>query len=232
MPLFKFSNQTKLAFLSKYQLWKRCISECYIFDHFLCLCGAVSARAVKTRRWLLLHIELLGIWDLSFWSPLTIHYLLFWKLFRLSSRLSKENGSRLNLCNLLFRPSLKFGAKTTKVSRGFQLSPNASHLALLDPIFISILTDIFENLASSPQEGIYETVVKQALPILSNAIMSAKKEESWIAGSAIDLVSSLVQGAPENRLGDGFFQLLAPSLFACLTTAEDRDVLQVTLYMS
>ncbi|KAF8963883.1 armadillo-type protein [Flammula alnicola] len=95
-----------------------------------------------------------------------------------------------------------------------------------DPIFISILTDIFENLASSPTEGIYETVVKQALPILSVAITSAKKEESWIASSAIDLIGSLVKGAPENRLGEGFFQLLGPNLFSCLAEAEDRDVLQ------
>ncbi len=103
----------------------------------------------------------------------------------------------------------------------------SSEIPLTDPIFISILVDIFENLASSPKEGIYETVVKQSLPILSNAIISAKKDESWIAGSAIDLVSSLVQGAAASRLGEGFFGLLGPNLFSCLATAEDRDVLQV-----
>lgn len=103
---------------------------------------------------------------------------------------------------------------------------------LIDPIFISILSDIIENLASSPKKGIYETVVKQALPILSVAITSAKKEESWIASSAIDLVSSLVAGAPESGLGEGFVQLLGPNLFACLATAEDRDVLQVDSFGS
>lgn len=72
-------------------------------------------------------------------------------------------------------------------------------------------------------------MVKQSLPILSNAIISAKKDESWVAGSAIDLVSSLVQGAAEDRLGEGFFGLLGPNLFLCLATAEDRDVLQVNL---
>ncbi|KAH9486456.1 Importin-9 [Psilocybe cubensis] len=96
-----------------------------------------------------------------------------------------------------------------------------------DPIFISILTDIMGSLASSPAPGIYETSVKQALPILSASISTAKKEESWVASTAIDLVSSLVKGAPNNGLGDGFFNLLGPSLFACLNLAEDRDVLQV-----
>ncbi|KAF8913175.1 armadillo-type protein [Gymnopilus junonius] len=95
-----------------------------------------------------------------------------------------------------------------------------------DPIFISILTDILANLASSPTLGIYETVVKKALPILTVAITSAKQEESWISSSAIDLITSLVRGAPQNGLGDGFFQLFAPNLFSCLATAEDRDVLQ------
>ncbi|TFK42052.1 armadillo-type protein [Crucibulum laeve] len=96
-----------------------------------------------------------------------------------------------------------------------------------DPIFISILTDILATLASSPASGIYETVVKQALPALSSAIAAAKPEESWIAGSAIDLISSLVKGSPESGLGEGFFALLAPNLFKCLGEAEDRDITQV-----
>ncbi|EDR15931.1 uncharacterized protein LACBIDRAFT_242896 [Laccaria bicolor S238N-H82] len=95
-----------------------------------------------------------------------------------------------------------------------------------DPIFISILTDILATLASSSTPGIYETAVKRALPLLSNAIGAAKPEESWIAGSAIELVSSLVKGSPESGLGEGFFPLLAPSLFKCLSVAEDRDILQ------
>lgn len=96
-----------------------------------------------------------------------------------------------------------------------------------DPIFLSILTDILESLTSSPTSGVYETVVKQALPALSNAIANAKPEESWIAGSGIELVSSLVRGSPPSGLGEGFFALLAPNLFKCLGDAEDRDVLQV-----
>lgn len=98
-----------------------------------------------------------------------------------------------------------------------------------DPIFISILTDILTSLASSPTNEVYETVVKQSLPPLSVAINSATKEESWIASSAIDLVSSLVEGSPQTGLGEGFFALLAPNLFSCLAGAEDRDVLQVNL---
>jgi importin-9 len=85
-----------------------------------------------------------------------------------------------------------------------------------------------ESLASSPNGGVYETAVKQALPALSNAIGNAKSAESWIAGSGIELVSSLVRGSPPSGLGEGFFALLAPNLFKCLTEAEDRDVLQVS----
>jgi hypothetical protein len=98
-----------------------------------------------------------------------------------------------------------------------------------DPIFISVLTDILLNLAKAQAEGVYETVVQQALPILSNAIGVATASECWVAGSAIEMVTSLVQGSPDGRLAEGFFALLAPQLFACLSVAEDRDVLQVCL---
>ncbi|RXW18578.1 hypothetical protein EST38_g7277 [Candolleomyces aberdarensis] len=96
-----------------------------------------------------------------------------------------------------------------------------------DPIFISLLADILKELASSSSAGIYETVVKQALPILVEAIGSAKATESWIPSAAIEFAQSLAAGAPaEKGLGDGFFALLAPSLFQCLDQTEDRDVLQ------
>lgn len=100
-------------------------------------------------------------------------------------------------------------------------------ISLLDPIFLSIFTDILASLAKSSAPCVYETVVKQALPTLCTSITTAKHEETWIAGSAIDLISSLIRGAPESGLGDGFFALLAPNLFNCLNNAEDRDVLQV-----
>ncbi|KAJ7754965.1 armadillo-type protein [Mycena maculata] len=95
-----------------------------------------------------------------------------------------------------------------------------------DPIFLSIVDNILTSLASSTAEGIYPKVVKQALPNLCQAMASAPLTESWITASAIDLVSSLVTGAPEGGLGEGFFAVLAPSLFKCLGEAEDRDVLQ------
>ncbi|KAF9078120.1 ARM repeat-containing protein [Rhodocollybia butyracea] len=96
-----------------------------------------------------------------------------------------------------------------------------------DPIFLSIFPDIINSLAGSQAPGIYETVVKQALPPLCNAIAqaTASSDQAYIAGSAIELVSSLVK-ASTNGLGDGFFALLAPSLFKCLSEVEDRDVLQ------
>ncbi|TFK26759.1 ARM repeat-containing protein [Coprinopsis marcescibilis] len=108
-----------------------------------------------------------------------------------------------------------------------------------DPLFISMLTDILKALASASSAGLYETVVKQALPVLVDTLGGGTKSgsatpatgggaagEAWVAGSAIDLISSLIEGSPESGLGDGFFALLAPNLFRCLDSAEDRDVLQ------
>ncbi|KAJ7823248.1 ARM repeat-containing protein [Mycena leptocephala] len=95
-----------------------------------------------------------------------------------------------------------------------------------DPIFLSNVDNILTSLAASSADGIYQTVVKQALPNLCQAMAAAPLDESWITSSAIDLVSSLVTGASEGTLGEGFFAVLAPSLFKCLGEAEDRDVLQ------
>lgn len=120
----------------------------------------------------------------------------------------------------------------TKNNRGESLS-SARVLSLQlitrctpDPIFLSIFPDIINSLAASETPGIYETVVKQALPPLCSSISAATSDQSYIAGSAIELVSSLVK-ASTNGLGEGFFPLLAPSLFKCLSDVEDRDVLQV-----
>lgn len=101
-----------------------------------------------------------------------------------------------------------------------------THHLTADPLFLSILTDILESLAKSPSHGVYETVVKEALPKLCSQIGTAGVDD-WIAESAIDLVDSLVKGAPEKGLGDGFFAVLAPNLFGCLARIEDRDALQV-----
>ena len=93
------------------------------------------------------------------------------------------------------------------------------------------MDNILTSLASSSADGIYQTVVKLTLPNLCQAMAAAPLNESWITASAIDLVSSLVSGASEGALGDGFFAVLAPSLFKSLGDAEDRDVIQVCLFL-
>jgi importin-9 len=100
----------------------------------------------------------------------------------------------------------------------------------IDPIILSVLSDILQTLASSEASGVYTVVVQSALPSLTHAIGAAKTEESWIVSAAIELVSSLASGAKEGALGDGFFAMLAPNLFTCLQVAEDRDVLQVKAF--
>ena len=118
------------------------------------------------------------------------------------------------------------GRRTSRVS---YTEPFCSSDSLrLDPIFISLIGNILETLASCPAAGIYEIVVKRALPPLCQALDTAKLDESWIVSSALELLSGIIEGADAERgLGTGFFAALAPQLFKCLTTAEDRDVLQV-----
>jgi importin-9 len=100
-----------------------------------------------------------------------------------------------------------------------------------DPIFMSLLNDILLSIASSETPGVYEATVKQALPRLTTSIGNYNANESWAASSALELTGSLARGAPESGLGEGFFAAVAPSVFDCLRVAEDRDVLQVPIFL-
>ncbi|EIN14253.1 ARM repeat-containing protein [Punctularia strigosozonata HHB-11173 SS5] len=95
-----------------------------------------------------------------------------------------------------------------------------------DPMFTSVLSDVLESLASSVVPGVYEVVVKEALPALSNAVSAAKPDELWIPESGIEMITSLIEGASPGKLGDGFFAAIAPTLFGALKSSDDRDVLQ------
>jgi importin-9 len=102
------------------------------------------------------------------------------------------------------------------------------NVSLLDPIFVSIIGNILETLASCPTSGVYQVVVKKALPLLCQALGSVKFDDSWIPSSALELLNGIIEGADgEKGLGDGFFSSIAPPLFKCMGSAEDRDVLQV-----
>ena len=98
----------------------------------------------------------------------------------------------------------------------------------LDPIFISLISGILETLAHFPSPGVYEALIKAALPALCQALGASGSNSSWIASSALDLLTGIVRGVNnEKGLGEGFFAAIASPLFKCLSEAEDRDVLQV-----
>ncbi|KAG2094819.1 armadillo-type protein [Suillus cothurnatus] len=77
-----------------------------------------------------------------------------------------------------------------------------------DPIFLSIFTEIFTSLASSTSTGVYETVVKQALPTLCTAIASSKPQEpglqdcrqilEWLDPSGQSVIAKLLQNDDES----------------------------------
>ncbi|KIJ34652.1 hypothetical protein M422DRAFT_76407 [Sphaerobolus stellatus SS14] len=95
-----------------------------------------------------------------------------------------------------------------------------------DPITLSVLDDLLSDLTHSPAPGVYQVVVSESLPVLVQALKESPSTESWIASSAIDLISSLARGATKGNLGEGFFAAFAPALFACLQRTEDQEVLE------
>ncbi|KAG9100077.1 hypothetical protein FS749_016346 [Ceratobasidium sp. UAMH 11750] len=120
-----------------------------------------------------------------------------------------------------------------KVEKGRWLTPElAASLtsALLDvwqknvkdPVLLSVVTDVFECLAVAS----YQATVSQALPPLTNALASISSDETWATSSALEIITSLMRGAQEGQLGQGFFATLAPALFKAIGETEDRDVVQ------
>jgi importin-9 len=100
-----------------------------------------------------------------------------------------------------------------------------------DPIFLSLLNDILLSIASSKTLGVYKATVKQALPRPTASIRNYNANQSWAVLSALELTGSLVRGAPETGLGEGFFAAIAPMVFKCLRVAKDRNVLQVPIFL-
>ncbi|THH14476.1 hypothetical protein EW146_g5852 [Bondarzewia mesenterica] len=142
-----------------------------------------------------------------------------------------NNGDWLNvkLGNDLIYALLEVWSKNLKgaVDPALQRKKSSRSLnVVIDPILLSMLSDIVTSIVSSSNSGVYQAAVRQALPRLGAAIGLSDPKQFWIASSAIELVSALVQGAPETGLGEGFFAAVADNLFNCLKTAEDRDTLQ------
>ena len=92
---------------------------------------------------------------------------------------------------------------------------------------MAVMSTILSRLASAPVPGLYETVVRQSLSPLCEAIGKTEGDDKWIAAAALEQLSGLLQGAPDGNIGSGFIDTLAPALFACLRTTKDRDAIQV-----
>jgi len=118
-----------------------------------------------------------------------------------------------------------YGVETLKVFRINTLF-SSRLISPADPIFLSMIEDIFKSLAASSASGVGDVVLQQALPGLSDALIHASVEETWIASSALGLLVGLVRGTPSEKLSQQFFSSVAPGLFKCLAESDDRGVLE------
>ena len=74
---------------------------------------------------------------------------------------------------------------------------------------------------------VYQAVVQQTLPALTNALMTATNVDSYVLSVAFELIAALIQGALKTGLGDGVFAMLMPVLYVSLHSTEDLDTIQV-----
>ncbi|EJU02679.1 ARM repeat-containing protein [Dacryopinax primogenitus] len=89
-----------------------------------------------------------------------------------------------------------------------------------DMIFVSVLSNMFETLASSPH---YLTVIRHTLPPLAQSAASNALPNPHLSVPALELITSLVKGCKGEGLGQGFVDVIMPAIGACVV-AEDRDL--------
>lgn len=68
------------------------------------------------------------------------------------------------------------------------------------------------------------------IPSLVSALgaAAANPTETWIASSALELISSVLLGVGKGGLGAGFVAGVAPALFDCLNATQDREIIVVS----
>ena len=123
------------------------------------------------------------------------------------------------------------GRRISRVGFIGLLTQSLTLIRTIDPIFLSVLSDVLYAIVTAKAPAVYETTVKYALPRLTASIANANADEPWVPSSALELIGTIGRGSPETGLGEGFFAAIAPSVFGCLKVAEDRDVLQVRILM-
>ena len=95
---------------------------------------------------------------------------------------------------------------------------------------MAITSGLLTRLASVPTPGVYNSIIRRALPPLCSALASATAEgqERFLAAAALEQLCGLLQGAPaEGGVGEGFVSQLGPVLFTKIRQVQDRDAIQV-----
>ncbi|KAL9938131.1 hypothetical protein V8E36_002754 [Tilletia maclaganii] len=99
-----------------------------------------------------------------------------------------------------------------------------------DPVLTSVISDLFETLASSKAPGVAHAVISHTLPHLASSMTStpeSDEESAPIRQSAVELTGSVLEGAEAGVLAPiGAAEIVLPHLLAVLGRTGDRDILQ------
>lgn len=96
---------------------------------------------------------------------------------------------------------------------------------------MAIMSSLLTRLASVSTPGVYNAVIRQALPAICGALANSNSQgqDKWLAGAALEQLCGLLQGAPaEGGVGDGLVAQLGPVLFGRIKEIADRDAIQVS----
>lgn len=90
---------------------------------------------------------------------------------------------------------------------------------------------MFETIASSPSQAVYDSLISTAMPPLSGILTKPPSLEDMSSASvAVELVNAIMRGR-KTDLGEQLGPNIWPALFHCMLTTEDSDTVQVRIFL-
>ena len=96
-----------------------------------------------------------------------------------------------------------------------------------DPVVTAIVEEIFETLAATSRQEVYDSLITTASPALSSLIAAPPaSDNASLQSIAVELLNAILRGR-KGDLGSAIGPGIWPALFHCMLTTDDSDTVQV-----
>jgi hypothetical protein len=98
---------------------------------------------------------------------------------------------------------------------------------MIDIVVLSIIEEVFQTLASSEVQEVYDSLVQTATPIIANILSAPESAENMtLTMSAVELLNAILSGR-KGDIGETIGPNVWPAVFHTMLTTDDSDTIQV-----